>query len=131
MYNGFCFDSFFELPEQALPRNCEYYFNVLFISVGLPVGELERITGVEGLWEINDLSRIKDPRPICTYFYESEDAHTWNIEATPHTVVEVNTKSNEVCWYDMLDFETKSPWAIDPIEEDFNYDDEDNDDEDF
>ena len=127
MYDGFYFDSFFDIPESALPRNCEYYFNVLFIEVELPEGELEKITGMEGLDEFSDISRIKDPRPICVYYYEDKDAHTWNIEATPHTVVEFNTKTKEVSWYDMLDFNTESPWAIDPVEEDFDYDDENDD----
>lgn len=127
MYDGFYFDSFFDLPESALPRNCEYYFNVLFIGVKLPEGELEKITGMEGLDEFSDISRIKDPRPICVYYYEDKDTHTWNIEATPHAVVEFNTKTNEVSWYDMLDFDTESPWAIDPVKEDFDYDEEEQD----
>ena len=127
MYNGFLFDSFFDLPEQALPRDCEYYFNVLHITVAVPTGELQKITGVSGIWEFSDISRVKDPRPICMYFYEDENVKTWDIAATPHTVVEHNIKINEVCWYDMLDFETKEPWKIDPIEEDFNYEDDDED----
>lgn len=118
MYDGFNFDSFFDLPDKALPPNCEYYFNVLFIAIEVPEGSLN------GIIEFNDMSHIKDSRPVCLYFYEGE-TKTWNIEATPHTVVEFNTKTREVCWYDMLDFETKSPWKIDPIEEDFDYDDDD------
>lgn len=128
MYDGFYYDNFFDLPEQALPRNCEYYFNILYISVEVPEGELEKITGMKGLWELNDISRIKDPRPICVSYYETEGVHTWNIEAFPHTVVELNTKTNEVSWYEMLDFETKTPWEIDPIEEDFDYEDDDEED---
>ena len=124
MYDGFYFDSFFDLPWQALPQNCEYYFNVMFIAVALPPGELAKISGVEGLWEITDISKIKEPRPMCVYYYEDDSAHTWDIDVTPHTVVEINTKTNEMAWYDMLDFETESPWAIDPIEEDFDYDED-------
>jgi len=125
MYDDFYFDNFFDLPEKALPQNCEYYFNVLMIEVEVPTGELAKVANCPGLWEFTDMSRIKNPRPICIYYYESDDAHTWNIDTTPHTVVEFNTKTREMSWYDMLEFETESPWAIDPIEEDFDYDDDD------
>lgn len=124
MCDGFYFDSFFDLPERALPQNCEYYFNVLMIEVEVPIGALEKITGTKGMWEFTDLSRITDPRPICMYFYETDNVNTWNIYATPHVVVEFNTKTHEMSWYDMLNFKTETLWAIDPIEEDFDYDDE-------
>ena len=120
MYDGFYFDSFFDIPNQALPQNCEYYFNILVISIAVPVGTLE---GVES---IDDLSRIKNARPLYLSIYESEECKKdWEISVYPHSVVEVNTKTNEVSWYDMIDFETERPWAIEPIEEDFDYEEDD------
>lgn len=59
--------------------------------------------------------------------YEDEERDMWELESMPHTVIEVNTKTNEISWYYMIDFETERPWAIEPIEEDFNYDDDDDD----
>lgn len=125
MYDGFLFDSFFELPDHALPQNCEYYFNILTIEVAVPIGTLQKICNAT---DLEDISRIKDSRPIFMYIYEDEECDDWEYEATPHTVVEVNTKTNEISWYDMLDFETERPWAIEPIEEDFDYDEWEDDD---
>lgn len=111
------------MPEQALPQNCEYYFNILTITVAVPVGTLQKTCGTT---EFHDLSRLKDARPIYLYMYEDEDEECdmWETDAIPHTVVEVNTKTNEISWYGMIDFETERPWAIEPIEEDFDYDDD-------
>ena len=61
--------SFFDIPEKALPQNCEYYFNILTITVGVPVGTLQKTYGTT---EFHDLSRLKDARPIYLYMYEDE-----------------------------------------------------------
>ena len=126
MWDGFYFDGFFDLPESALPKHCKYYFNILTITVGVPVGTLKTLTGMD-IREYDDISKVTDPRPIYLYIYEKEELEDWEIEANSHTVIEVNTKTNEISWYDLIDFETKRPWAIEPIEEDFDYDDDDDD----
>lgn len=123
MSNWFFFDTFFDLSPNSLPRDCEYYFNVLTIEVAVPIGTLSH--KLNGLASLDDVSLIKDARPRYMYIYERDDVEgEWEIECTPHTVVEINTKTNEVSWYDMLDFETESPWMIDPIDEDFDYDED-------
>jgi len=123
MYDGFYFDSFYDLPPKALPKDCEYYFNVLYLAVSVPPGTFG------STWEFTDISRIKDPRPICVYYYEDPDVDDWEIEANPHAVVEINTKTREVVWYDMIDFETEKPWLIEPIGEDFDYEESDEEEE--
>lgn len=123
MYDGFSFDTFFDLPDSSLPRHCEYYFNVLVINAAVPQGTLRELTG-ENIDNYEDISRIKDARPIYLYVYEDEDITEPEVEYNPHSVVEVNTKTFEVSWYDMIDFETERPWAIEPVEENFDYDDE-------
>lgn len=126
MYDGFYFDNFFDLPEQALPQDCEYYFNVTVFEVAGPIGWLAERLGIKETQLVDDISHVKDPRPIYICFYEEEGLDKIEIEAFSHTVIEVNMHTREVCWYDMLDFETERPWAIEPIEEDF-YDEEDED----
>lgn len=115
---------FFDLDPQSLPRDCEYYFNILVITVAVPVGSLP-----EAIWEASDISRLKDARPIYLYVYEDEETTEEQIDAYPHCVVEVNTKTDEISWYEMIDFETERPWDIEPIEEDFDYEEGDDDDE--
>ena len=115
------FNYFFNLPMEALPRDTEYYFNVLiFICC------VKAETFINNLTRVEDISRVKEPRPICVLWCVDDEVpeNTVTVEYFDHAVVEVNTKTNEVCWYDMLDFDCERLFAIEPILEDFNEEDE-------
>lgn len=86
---------FFDIPLNALPQNCDYYFNVFVITVGIPVGLFNTI------YEVYDISKITAARPIMIEFFEDEeiDDDLCHYEFFPNSVVEVNRKTREVSWY--------------------------------
>lgn len=118
---------FFDIPQEYLPANCDYYFNVLMIELAVPIGALEKTFGIT---EYEDRLCLTSPRPRYLYVYEDETVNDEDgeLEVYPHVVVEINRDTNEFSWYDMLDFQTERPWAIDPIDEDFDYYYDDDDD---
>ena len=113
--------NFFDISPAALPQDTEYYFNVLVIICHVGPKTLQ-----EGLTRVEDISKIKDPRPVCCIWFEDEDIPEGGvgIELFDHAVVEVNNKTGEVCWYEMLDFDCKHLFSIEPILEDYDGDEE-------
>ena len=111
--------NFFDEDPMSLPRDAQYYFNVLVRIIGIHPSLANEVLG-KGIEEVCYIEDIAEPRPTITYCFtdESLDEDTeFEIECFPHCVVEVS-QSLGVSWWDMLDFDTDDPWRID-LEEEF------------
>lgn len=109
---------FYNIPEHGLPQNGQYYFNILVICIAIkPDWRLE----IFGNSQINDvwyLDNITSVRPYVYHFYieqeliNDKDNVDFYIEAYPHCVVEIRDDYN-ICFYEMIDFDTDDLWEID------------------
>lgn len=110
---------FYQFSPDSLPKGAQYYFNILVVTFVLSPQfqqEEEVISGeVDDIWFLDNLL---DARPYIVHVYVDEEID-WEeedvdfmIDYEPHCVVEVG-QNGEICWYDMIDFDTEDPWRID------------------
>jgi hypothetical protein len=65
---------------------------------------------MQDIWYID---KINSPKPSIFHFYiDPTIEYEWEIEAFPHSVVEITPKG-VISFYDMIDFDTEDPWRID------------------
>lgn len=111
--------TFYDIPENHLPSDAQYYFNVLAISIATDNAE-DFPPGVDEIWYTD---RLTEPEPhiyhFCLINNSKEEEEEENgiiedleIEVLPHQVVEIHPTLG-VCLYDMIDFETGNLWRID------------------
>lgn len=107
--------NFFDIKPEALPRDAQYYFNILVIVMSVNQETWNLLTGdmevqVEDIWYID---RITDPEPTIYCIYQEDDMDEdtdLEIGMFPHKVVEVSSRG--ITWYDMIDFDTDDPWNL-------------------
>ncbi len=111
--------NFFDEDPMALPRDAQYYFNIVVRTIGVNPQYAEKYLG-DNVDEICFLDKLTDPRPQMFYFFiddELDKDMEYEIESYPHCVVEVSEQLG-VSWWEMIDFDTEDPWRIDLNEED-------------
>lgn len=105
---------FFEEPYLSLPKDAQYYFNVLIICIALAPDYAEELFGNNSIVDLWDIQRVNDARPVAIHTYVSRNLNKdfdYEIECFPHQVVEV---TDNVAFYDMIDYDTDDPWRLDP-----------------
>lgn len=105
--------NFFDEDPMSLPRDGQYYFNILVRTIAVNPSLAKKIFP-EKIDEICFIGDITQPRPCVTYTFiddELDDDIEFEIECHPHCVVEIS-QSLGVSWWDMLDFDTNEPWRI-------------------
>lgn len=113
--------SFFDEEPMSLPRDGQYYFNILVVCIGVSP-QLMQENGFSDLLDIWDIQELTEPRPKIIHIYQDEcldEDIEYEMTYFPHCVVEVSP-SLGVSWWDMLDFETDDPWRIDSDEENYS-----------
>lgn len=118
--------TFYDIPENGLPRENEYYFNVLVICIAVIPQLAKELLG-ENVDEIYYLDQITSTRPTVYHFYiepelgiqydETEEEEyreevVYEICLFPHSVVEISPQG-EISFFEMLDFDTEDFWRID------------------
>lgn len=108
---------FYDIPEHGLPKNSQYYFNIFVICVAIrPDCGLEIFgnSQINDIWYLDDITAA---RPYVYHFYveqelvDDEDNADFYIEGYPHCVVEIQDNYN-ICFYEMIDFDTDDLWEI-------------------
>lgn len=113
--------NFFDIEGKALPRDGEYYFNILVITIGF-----QKLEAAQEIWYLNF---IKLPRPVAICCYEDAELRPEEIEVNlyPNSVVEVSSLG--VVWYEMISYDTNDFWDLEDVaeveeeEEEEEYDD--------
>lgn len=106
--------NFFDEDPMSLPRDGQYYFNILVRTIAVNPRCAEQYLGKD-IDEMCFIEKLTDPRPQMYYCFvddELDEDLDFEIECFPHCVVEVS-KSLGVSWWEMLDFDTEDPWRID------------------
>lgn len=107
---------FFDESEYDLPKDAQYYFNILVICVAVSPRYAQNIFDKD-IIDIWDIQQITNPRPNVVHVFVDkhiDEDIDFLIECFPHSVVEIDQQ--KIGFYDMIDFDTNDPWRIDPYE---------------
>ena len=87
---------FFDEPYNALPKDAQYYFNILIICVAVSPQYAQEIfqQNIIDMW---DIQNINDGRPFAVH----------------NQVLEVDPKLG-ISFYEMIDYDIDDPWRLDP-----------------
>lgn len=111
--------NFFDTDPVSLPKDGQYYFNVLVMCIAINPADAEQYLGKD-VNEIQYIENLTAARPYLLYCFiddELDKDTEFEIECYPHCVVEVSGQLG-ISWWDMLDFDTDDAWRIEPDEED-------------
>lgn len=115
--------SFFNINPMSLPKDAQYYFNILIIIIYVSRETMDICYGKdkELIWFLDE---ITEPRPtaICICALDEEEQQqineeyqtevSYSIEMYPHTVLEVDPNLG-IGWYPMRSgFEESDPWSL-------------------
>ena len=110
---------FFDIDADGFPKGAQFYFNLIITTIMIPINSTYLPLDIIDYWY---LGGITGSRPFAIHIYRDGQQKTSQfIETYPHCVLEIDP-SGEICWYDMVDYDTKDPWDVTPIIEDFDHD---------
>ena len=108
---------FFDIEPEGFPAGAQFFFNLVIGIIVIPENSTLLPLDIIDYWYLGGIS---SSRPFAIHIYRDERA-TYNlIDAFPHCVLELD-KTGEICWYDLVDYETNDPWELTPTIEDFDY----------
>ena len=115
---------FFDIEPWRHMKGSQFFFNVLVFYIMLPLSSNLLPEGVFDYWYLGSLT---ESRPYAFYFFRTSQLNKeieYEIESYPHSVIQITPEQQVLC-YDMVDYDTLDPWNVEPILEDFDYDEED------
>lgn len=118
---------FYEIDPLGFPEGAQFYFNLVIATIEISYDSDLLPKEIYDYWY---LGGIKDARPFAIYIYRFSNHakdNPYQVELYQHCALEIDP-NQEVCWYDMVDYETEDPWDPTPMMEDF-YDEEDDEDD--
>lgn len=118
---------FYEIDPLGFPEGAQFYFNLVIATIEI---SYESDLLPKEIYDYWYLGGIRDSRPFAIYIYRySQKANNdkYDITIYEHCVLEIDP-NQEVCWYEMVDYDTEDSWDPTPIIEDFDYWDEDDED---
>lgn len=106
---------FFDEPYNALPKDAQYYFNILIICIAVSPQYAQEIfqQNIIDMWNIQN---INDGRPFAVHIYTTHHINKdfeYELQCLPHQVLEVDPKLG-ISFYEMIDYDTDDPWRLDP-----------------
>lgn len=118
--------TFYEIDPLDFPEGAQFYFNLVVATIEI---SYESDILPKEIYDYWYLGGIKESRPFAIYIYRyhGKENNMYNVETYQHCVLEIDP-NQEVCWYEMLDYETEDPWDPTPELEDFDDWDEEDDD---
>lgn len=111
---------FFDIDADGYPYGAQFFFNIAIAAIAIPVKSNLLPLGIENYWY---LGAITDSRPYAIHIYREERISHNKVETFPHCVLELD-RTGEICWYDLIDYETDDPWELTPTLEDFDEEEE-------
>lgn len=112
---------FFDIVPEGFPAGAQFFFNLAIATIAIPLQSILLPPGIEDYWY---LGGVTESRPFAIHIYRDERVSKDVVETFPHCVLELDP-TGDICWYDLIDYETDDPWELNPTLEDFDYDDED------
>lgn len=112
---------FYDYDPMSLPKDAQYYFNILIIQVQVPLDKAEEVFGSPDITSYWNIEGVNEPRPYAVCFYteeelfeEEDDEFYEDIEIAslylyPHCVIEVDPNLG-VSWYNMFDEDYGDLW---------------------
>ncbi len=106
---------FFDEPYNALPKNAQYYFNILIVCIAVSP-QYAQETFQQNIINMWDIQGITDGRPYAVHIYTTHHINKdfqYELQCLPHQVLEVDSEQG-ISFYDMIDYYTDDPWRLEP-----------------
>ena len=119
--------TFYEIDPLGFPEGAQFYFNLVIATIEI---SYESDILPKDIYDYWYLGGIREARPFAIYIYryhEKKNDNYYDVTAYEHCVLEID-ENQEVCWYEMVDYETEDPWDPTPTMEDFDDGEDDEDD---
>ena len=105
---------FFDIDPMGFPQGASFYYNLVILVISIPFDSTVMPKEFYDLWYIGG---ITETRPFAIYFFRDPNYKKYDYELYSHCVLEID-ENGEICWYDMIDYDTEDPWILEPIIDD-------------
>lgn len=115
---------FFDFDANAFPQGAQFFYNIVIAIIVIPYDSNILPLNILDYWYLDALCAS---RPFAIHIYRDATARSdggFDVETYPHCTLELDP-NYEVCWYNLIDYDTEDPWDLTPILEDFDYNEED------